>query len=1096
MLRQFLKFICAVAIVAVAVIPARAQDCTSSRPWHFQTTYTCDSSTTGGPCRLDQPVTFQLGLSPFYNGTLACATATWAFDSGPVERTTTGGESFGKSLTAGTHMVQVQITVPGYPWPQGGSTSLTVARGLVEIQAASYSPEIEEGGSYSYTIARTNVDTETVVQWRAITSSGTPTTDLSPSSGSVTLAAGQVSKPLVITAPENSVSTGNRQYFIEIVSASNGYLRRSDFQRGLYVRENDFAIVDFLTKPIVVRENVGMATIEVRRTSIIDSAVSVRYSTSAYTGSPIVATSGTLNFAAGETLKFFTVPVIDDDQWTGDRSVQVELSNPSAGAKFPSGSHWNSTQLMIQDDEPAPTLSVNDVRVAEGNDGLQNVTFTINLSQGAYVELWASVMSRTAQHGSDWTGGTFFNLAFSPTSTQRTVTVQVRGDTVHERHETFVLHLERTSWTNPAILMPPDATCTILNDESLLTPNTARMARDQAVSFAVDIGLPAGAAGLEIPLLFDPAVLTAPQSLRFNSGQSQATFEVTGKTFGSSSLSLQLPPENGGKALTATINVHDSGTAILKPTHVSVFIGEEVPVEISLNPASTQAQRLPLQSGNASVATVPNDVTIPPGGTATFRVKGVARGATFVKATLPAEFGAGSVNLLVDVAERPPTPVLTSIAPATGPTAGGTSFEARGSLLTGNCSLLFGGVPATSIALVGTALTGVTPPHAAGTVDVTLRCGSTDFVLTNAFTYVASPLSISSISPSFGSMAGGTLVRAAVTNAKSGCWMFFGDAVAPYVWVNGTSEMIAVTPPRLRTENVAVAVRCGSDSSALPAAFAYSSAAEPSMSIISVDPLSGAPGQSITITGSRFRPNDNISFDDESATKLRTQPDAHIVRIPELPPGKAAITLVDAEGRMTTTGPIFTIKETAPPYVGSVNPTSAVAGSEVVLEGRGLRPGFQFVVNGFSSRIVSLDYERAMIRLSGALTPGSYPVDVRDSSGKLVATGPSLTIVARGVVVTNATPSCGSSDGGTRVTILGTGFAAGAAVTFNGVAAQNVEFVSATELRATAPAGATGNARIAVTNANGDAGAISDAFRYRSPFDPTGCASRARSARH
>jgi hypothetical protein len=73
-------------------------------------------------------------------------------------------------------------------------------------------------------------------------------------------------------------------------------------------------------------------------------------------------------------------------------------------------------------------------------------------------------------------------------------------------------------------------------------------------------------------------------------------------------------------------------------------------------------------------------------------------------------------------------------------------------------------------------------------------------------------------------------------------------------------------------------------------------------------------------------------------------------------------------------------------------------------------------------------------------------------------------------------------------TIRGSGFAAGASVTFANIAATNVVALDANTLTATIPVTTSaGAARVVVTNANGDSGSLTGAFRYVSPFDPDGC---------
>src|SRR5204862_7228603 len=81
-----------------------------------------------------------------------------------------------------------------------------------------------------------------------------------------------------------------------------------------------------------VVENQGTATITVTRTNGSAGSVSVNYATSngtATAGSDYTATSGTLTFAAGETSKTFTVPIINDTAVENAETFTLTLSSPT-----------------------------------------------------------------------------------------------------------------------------------------------------------------------------------------------------------------------------------------------------------------------------------------------------------------------------------------------------------------------------------------------------------------------------------------------------------------------------------------------------------------------------------------------------------------------------------------------------------------------------------------------------------------------------------------------------------------------------------------------------------------------------------------------
>lgn len=78
-----------------------------------------------------------------------------------------------------------------------------------------------------------------------------------------------------------------------------------------------------------------------------------------------------------------------------------------------------------------------------------------------------------------------------------------------------------------------------------------------------------------------------------------------------------------------------------------------------------------------------------------------------------------------------------SIAPNTGPAAGGTPFSIRGTGFLTGATVTIGGNPATGVVVENTNLIiGVTPAHAAGAVDVVVtNPGGATSTLVAAFTY-------------------------------------------------------------------------------------------------------------------------------------------------------------------------------------------------------------------------------------------------------------------------------------------------------------------------------------------------------------------------
>lgn len=113
---------------------------------------------------------------------------------------------------------------------------------------------------------------------------------------------------------------------------------------------------------------------------------------------------------------------------------------------------------------PLPTLSVNDVSLAEGNSGTRQATFTVRLSAAStqVVSVAFATADGSATAGQDYQGraGT---LLFNPGQTTADVTVAINGDTTVEPDETFQLQLANP--TN-ASLADGVGLATLINDDT------------------------------------------------------------------------------------------------------------------------------------------------------------------------------------------------------------------------------------------------------------------------------------------------------------------------------------------------------------------------------------------------------------------------------------------------------------------------------------------------------------------------------------------------------------------------------------------------------------------------------------------------------
>src|SRR5438093_98769 len=97
----------------------------------------------------------------------------------------------------------------------------------------------------------------------------------------------------------------------------------------------------------------------------------------------------------------------------------------------------------IRDDDLAPTISINDVTIVEGNLDTTNAVFTVALAavSGQTVTGVAKSADGMAISPFDYTALPPTMLTFAPGETSKTVTVAVNGDTLAEANETFFVNL-------------------------------------------------------------------------------------------------------------------------------------------------------------------------------------------------------------------------------------------------------------------------------------------------------------------------------------------------------------------------------------------------------------------------------------------------------------------------------------------------------------------------------------------------------------------------------------------------------------------------------------------------------------------------------
>ena len=425
---------------------------------------------------------------------------------------------------------------------------------------------------------------------------------------------------------------------------------------------------------------------------------------------------------------------------------------------------------------------------------------------------------------------------------------------------------------------------------------------------------------------------------------------------------------------------------------------------------------------------------------------------------------------------------ITSVSPNSGRTTGGTTVTITGTQFGSGITVLFGGVAASGVSVNGsTQLTAVAPPHSVGSVDVEVSQSGESAILTGGFTYQA--LTVESLSVTTGPSSGGTSVTVNGTLFDPGATVRFGGVSGSSVSFKSSTQIQATTPPHSSGPVNIDVTNPDSELATLANGFTYAAA----LTVTGVNPANGpsSGGTSVTLTGTNFLAGASVGFGGISATSVNVLSPSQITAVTPSGSGIVNVTVVNPGGETATLASGFTYDPpktvSTAPVISSISPSSggASGGTTVVITGTNFQAGATVSVGGASPSRVEVISAAQISIITAAHSPGPVNIVVTNPDGQSTTATSAFTYL--GLTIKSITPSSGSTTGGTTVSILGTQFASGIAVTFGTLNASSVTVISSTQLQAVAPAQGTGVVDVRVTNSNGETATLFGAFTYEPP---------------
>ncbi|MEZ6080459.1 MAG: Calx-beta domain-containing protein [Pirellulaceae bacterium] len=277
------------------------------------------------------------------------------------------------------------------------------------------------------------------------TANGTATlvdNDYQTATGTLSFAPGETTKTIDVLVSGDTTPEDYETLFVNLTNAVNAGITTG---QGVVTIENDdthISIDDVTVSELDSSSVNAVFTVMLSKASAL--TVSVQVDTqdmdAKAPGDYTAIVGGMVSFAPGETSKTVTVLIQGDTLDEFDEQYRVNLSTAVNGEIVDSFGLGT-----ITDNDPPPSLSIDDVTVVEGDGGFVQAVFTVSLSapSGKPISVAYATAGDTATAVTDFTSASG-TLNFAAGVTSQQITVQIVGDLLDEFDETYFVNL-----TNP-----------------------------------------------------------------------------------------------------------------------------------------------------------------------------------------------------------------------------------------------------------------------------------------------------------------------------------------------------------------------------------------------------------------------------------------------------------------------------------------------------------------------------------------------------------------------------------------------------------------------------------------------------------------------
>ncbi len=467
------------------------------------------------------------------------------------------------------------------------------------------------------------------------TGTATNIADYTRSGIQIVIPAGSLTGTITLDAVQDLLFEGDETVIVEITGVTNGTESGVQQVTATITDDDTAPTVTLAVLPLTMAEAAGQSTVTATLSAIsgLDTTVTLGFTGTATNLADYTRSDTQIVIPAGQLTGTITLTAVQDALDEADETIVVDISSVANGTE----SGAQQVTATIIDDDPTPTLSINDVIVVEGNSGTTNAVFTVTLSapSGQIVTVLAASANDTATSPGDYLALPPTTVTFAPGETTQTVTVAVNGDAVVESNESYFVNL--TGATNAAFsdsqglgTIADDDVATVsfakINDGAETnTPTNGVFRVTQSAVSSTDTVVPYSIAGTATPGAGNDYT-TLSGTVTIPAGQTTAdivvfvlndaviedtetvTLTLTGFGTHDPDITLDVNPAN----LTATVNIVDDDPLIIT-SPATAGIAENTPattvvLDVNANPVAGHTLTCSL-SGPDSAAFTINSLT-------------------------------------------------------------------------------------------------------------------------------------------------------------------------------------------------------------------------------------------------------------------------------------------------------------------------------------------------------------------------------------------------------------------------------------------------------------------------------------------------------